>query len=122
MHCSYHNGPLHVLCNEGQLHQAFLNILLNSVQAIEGSGIIDLTTSATPKKVRIVIRDNGKGISPENLNKITDPFFTTKEPGQGTGLGLSIVQTIIHEHKGKVDFESVEGEGTSVTITLPLKN
>jgi len=113
---------LHVSCNEGQLHQAFLNILLNSVQAIEGSGIIDLTTIATPKKVRIVIRDNGKGISPENLNKITDPFFTTKEPGQGTGLGLSIVQTIIHEHKGKVDFESVEGEGTSVTITLPLKN
>lgn len=122
LHCSYHDGPLHVLCNEGQLHQAFLNILLNSVQAIEGSGIIDLTTLATPKKVRIVIRDNGKGISPENLNKITDPFFTTKEPGQGTGLGLSIVQTIIHEHKGKVDFESVEGEGTSVTITLPLKN
>lgn len=122
MHCSYHDGPLHVLCNEGQLHQAFLNILLNAVQAIEGSGIIDIATSAAPKKVRIVIRDNGKGISPENLNKITDPFFTTKEPGQGTGLGLSIVQTIIHEHKGKVDFESVEGEGTSVTITLPLKN
>ncbi|MDY0253107.1 MAG: ATP-binding protein [Tenuifilaceae bacterium] len=120
--CNYYDGPLNVLCNEAQLHQVFLNILLNSIQAIDQRGDINISTTATAKKVRVVINDSGKGISPDDLNRITDPFFTTKDPGQGIGLGLSIALSIIRDHKGKIDFESVEGEGTTATITLPLKS
>lgn len=120
--CNYYDNALNVKCNEGQLHQVFLNILLNSIQAIEGSGDIEISTSATSKKVKVTVKDNGCGISPENIDHLTDPFFTTKEPGQGTGLGLAIVSSILRDHNGRIEFSSVDGEGTEVTVTLPLKN
>jgi signal transduction histidine kinase len=66
------------------------------------------------------ISDTGEGIRKEHLEKITDPFFTTKEPGKGTGLGLSIAYSIIQEHKGILEFESEYGKGTMAKITLPL--
>jgi PAS domain S-box-containing protein len=109
-----------VFCNEGQLHQAILNILTNAIQAIDNNGSIEIRTKKIRNKVNIYITDNGYGISKENLKKITDPFFTTKEPGKGTGLGLSITATIIKEHGGTLEFESEEGKGTSVLVSLPI--
>ena len=100
----------------------FLNVLLNAVQAINTRGLIEINATIKSKRVKIYSKDDGCGINTNNLDKITDPFFTTREPGQGTGLGLSIVASIIRDHKGKIDFKSVEGEGTTVVITLPISN
>lgn len=114
---------LHLLnCNEGKLHQTILNILSNAVQAIYDKGIINIKTSIYKQKIIIQISDTGCGISDENMSKIFDPFFTTKEAGEGTGLGLSISQNILEEHNGTIEFKSSLGHGTTVKITLPLKN
>ncbi len=106
--------------NVGELHQAIINILNNSIQSIEAEGKISITTEKKHKDLIIEISDTGCGISKENLPKITDPFFTSKDPGKGVGLGLSIAYTIIQEHKGKLDFKSESGKGTRVKITFPL--
>lgn len=108
-----------IYCNEGQLQQAFLNIFANAIYAIEGKGKIVVRTDIDENSAQISIVDNGCGISKENLTKITDPFFTTKPPGQGTGLGLSITYSIISEHGGSLEFSSEKGEGTTVKIVLP---
>jgi signal transduction histidine kinase len=107
-------------CNEGRMHQAILNILSNAVQSIKDKGTIRIKTLLDNNMLKIVITDTGCGISEENINKITDPFFTTKEPGEGTGLGLAITQSIINEHGGSLEFTSAVGQGTSVLISLPL--
>lgn len=107
--------------NVGKLHQSFINILSNASQAISEKGIIGIKTFIHKGSAIIEISDNGSGISEENLVKITDPFFTTKEPGKGTGLGLSITYSIIQEHGGKLEYESTKGEGTLARIALPLK-
>lgn len=108
--------------NSGQLHQAFINVLLNAMQAIDNEGTITITTYSRKDEAMIEIRDTGYGIDPENLTKITDPFFTTKDPGEGTGLGLSITYNIIKNHKGSIAFESEPNRGTVVTVLLPMKN
>ncbi|MEM9328886.1 MAG: ATP-binding protein [Bacteroidota bacterium] len=105
--------------NEGKLHQAFLNLLANAQQAIEVEGTIIITTLAAEKLVSVSIKDSGVGITEENLNKIGDPFFTTKPPGTGTGLGLSITYSIIEEHKGLIEVNSEVNEGTEFVVTLP---
>ena len=71
------------------------------------------------QNILIQITDTGSGISKENIKKITDPFFTTKAPGEGTGLGMSIAYHIIKEHKGSIKYKSKEGEGTTVTVSFP---
>lgn len=73
-------------------------------------------------KLTITVSDTGCGINPENLNRVTDPFFTTKDPGKGTGLGLAITQNIIEEHKGSIEFWSEVGVGTKVFVYLPMKS
>jgi PAS domain S-box-containing protein len=105
--------------NEGKLHQAFLNILLNSCQAIQDTGIISLKTEASEHDLFISISDTGCGIKPDDLPRIFDPFFTTKAPGYGTGLGLSITYRIIREHRGEIEYRSLPGEGTTALIKLP---
>jgi signal transduction histidine kinase len=119
----YSKRDVVVIGNEGRLHQAFLNILINAEQAIETKGEISIKTEliASENKVKVVISDNGCGIKQEILPRINEPFFTTKEPGKGTGLGLSIVYNIIKEHKGSINYLSEEGKGTSVIISLPSK-
>lgn len=107
--------------NEGKLHQVMLNILSNAQQAIETKGTIHISTTIINNKIILQIEDNGQGISEENLARIMDPFFTTKDPGQGTGLGLSIAYNVIKEHKGELSFSSELGKGTKVIISLPLK-
>ncbi|NVK51599.1 MAG: GHKL domain-containing protein [Flavobacteriaceae bacterium] len=107
--------------NVGKLHQVFINILTNSIQAIENTGTITINTTVNTENVIVEITDTGKGIHKEYLTKIMDPFFTTKEPGEGTGLGLSICYSIIKDHQGKIEFESELNKGTKTKIILPLK-
>jgi signal transduction histidine kinase len=103
------------------MHQAFLNILANAVQAIKDEGKIKIKTSIVGDNLQISIKDSGCGISDENLARIFDPFFTTKEPGKGTGLGLSITYNIINEHNGKIHCHSNLNEGAEFIIALPIK-
>ncbi len=107
--------------NEGQLHQVLLNIINNSIQAINpNNGQIDITTKVENKNIQLEISDNGKGIPKDILNNVFDPFFTTKSPGEGTGLGLSISYNIIKEHNGTIKIDSHKGKWTKVEIYLPL--
>lgn len=108
--------------NNRNLHQVFINLLMNSIQSINGGGAIGIITKLTDnnEKLNIKIKDNGEGIAPENLKYIFDPFFTTKSPGQGTGLGLYLVYNIIKEHKGEIRINSVLHGGTEVFVELPV--
>ncbi len=114
-----------ILCYPGKLNQVFLNIINNAIQATKGNlnrkekGEIKIVTSEEPELVKIVISDNGIGMTDEVKLKIFEPFFTTKKVGEGTGLGLSIVYRIIENHEGKIDVDSTINEGTIFTITLP---
>jgi len=116
-----------VVCDAHRLQQAFLNLLLNAEQALEKvSGPRHLFVSSEAGQsaqgavVRVLIRDTGCGIPREDLSRIFDPFFTTKDTGEGTGLGLSIAYAIIKEHGGTIELSSERGQGTSVTVTLPI--
>jgi len=112
-----------VLADAHQIQQVLLNIVNNARQAIEGhqpGGRIKIITEACDPNVRIVIQDNGPGISEENLRRIFDPFFTTKEVGKGTGLGLSLCYGIIKEHGGSIMPVSRPGEGATFIIELPV--
>lgn len=109
-----------VLGNNGKLHQAFLNIITNSIQAIEKEGIIKIKVELEDENIVIDFTDSGHGIKPEHLNKITEPFFSTKDPGKGTGLGLSITYSIINEHGGSLKYSSEWGKGTTARVTLPM--
>ncbi len=108
-------------CMPGKINQVFMNLLANAEQAIEGEGNVWITTHHEGSEAVIHIRDDGKGISPENQAKIFDPFYTTKAVGKGTGLGLSIVQGIIKQHGGSISVHSDVGQGTMFTIRLPIK-
>ena len=108
-------------CFPNKLNQVFMNLLINGSQAIEGKGTISISTKQVDDEAVIRIADTGKGISPENLEKIFDPGFTTKGVGIGTGLGLAISYTIIEDHKGSIKAESELGRGTTFTIRLPVE-
>ena len=116
----YTDRPYTLICNEGKIHQAILNILSNAEHSISDKGSIIIATHVEKSKLIITITDNGCGISQENLPRITDPFFTTKDPGKGTGLGLSITYNILQEYNGTLNFESQLGIGTKVVVTLPV--
>ena len=112
-----------VYFNVGKLTQVFTNLLINAGQAIEATGkqgVITVHTYLQGKQVIVDITDTGCGISEENLEKLFNPFFTTKPEGQGTGLGLSITYGIIQEHGGSIEVTSKEGEGSRFIITLPV--
>lgn len=109
-----------ISANESTLHQVFLNILTNAIQAIENEGVISIKTKADKESVTVCISDNGKGMKEENLSHIFDPFYTTKDPGKGTGLGLSIVQRIIKEHNASINCKSRLNHGTEFIINLPV--
>jgi len=111
-----------IQCSPSQINQVFLNIITNAAQAIETQGEIAITTRLhDANHVAIRISDTGCGIPEENLSKIRDPFFTTKEVGTGTGLGLSIVDEIIRSHHGELLVESEVGKGSAFTVVLPIK-
>ncbi len=101
-----------------KLKIAFLNIIVNAIEAMTLNGTITLTSSKLKDKCLITIADNGKGISKDHLKQIFQPFFSTRR--NGTGLGLATVQNIILSHKGTIHLESEENNGTTFFITLPL--
>jgi signal transduction histidine kinase len=106
--------------DKNQLQQVFLNLLLNSAEAIPETGTITISTSASKDRIEVTINDTGCGIKDEDMDKIFDPFYTTKPVGKGTGLGLSVSYGIIQQHSGDIKCESKEGIGTTFTILLPL--
>lgn len=105
----------------GQLNQVFINILLNAAHAIVGKGAITVRTWAEAETVHVSVTDTGHGIKDQNLNRIYDPFFTTKEVGQGTGLGLSISYSIVKSHEGDLKVTSKPGVGATFEVILPIK-
>jgi two-component system NtrC family sensor kinase len=104
--------------DRGQLHQVFLNILVNAIAAVDDGGEISITTwDLTPDRVAAAIQDNGHGMSEETQKQIFEPFFTTKK-GYGTGLGLPITYGIIKKLGGDIQVQSQEGQGTTFTVYL----
>lgn len=103
-----------------RINQVFLNLFLNSIEAMDSGGELSVTVNyeATTKIMKITVKDTGKGIDPDELGNIFDPYFTTKQ--SGTGLGLAIVHRIIESHNGEIKVESTPGKGTSVIIALPI--
>ena len=103
-----------------RLNQVLLNIIKNSIEARDKNkkSYIKIYTKTTNRKIKIYIEDNGIGINKENIKKIGDPFFTTKQ--NGTGLGVLLSKEIINAHNGNIEYKSKEGEGTIVVITLPI--
>jgi len=106
--------------DEKWLEQAFLNFLLNSVEAMPTGGTIEISVRNKDNNfLEIIFSDTGTGISPENQKKIFDPFFTTKE--EGVGLGLSLVFQIIQDHNGTIKLDSKVGKGTKITVSFPIR-
>lgn len=105
-----------------KLEQVFLNLLLNAFDAVAGQpdGRIDINRKVVDRFVEIRVEDNGSGIAPADLPRISEPFFTTKQTGDGLGLGLAISRTIVQEFGGDIGFADREGGGTIVTVRLPL--
>ncbi len=108
--------------DERRIKQVFLNLIMNSVQAITTKGAITITSRLAGEQILIEIEDNGPGIPKDIQDKIFDPFFSTKEPGQGTGLGLSVSYGIVREHNGEIKVSSTTGTGSVFTVTLPVSN
>jgi len=113
--------------SKNQIVQVFVNLLVNSAQALRvrsGNGgsppQIRLSSETENRRLLVKVWDNGMGVSPKDLSKVFDPFFTTRDVGNGIGLGLSICHTIIMNHQGKITIDSREGEWTEVTFDLPL--
>ncbi|HMK33898.1 MAG TPA: ATP-binding protein [Desulfomonilaceae bacterium] len=111
-----------IIADGEKLKQVFMNLLMNARHAIAGKGVISIRTEpgAADNHVRITISDTGCGIPGEFIGKIFDPFFTTKPVGEGTGLGLSVSYGIIQDHNGTIEVESVPGEGSTFTVSLPV--
>ena len=105
-----------------QLRLAFINVLTNAIQAMNGQGNLWLTTEEQDEVITIRIRDNGPGIPKQHLGKVFDPFYTTKGQGEGSGLGLTVAQRLIKKFGGEIRMESPpEGQGTTCVITLPAE-
>ena len=103
-----------------ELSQAFVKIITNAVQALNGEGTLTISTTTDEENIHVSIEDNGVGMSRTHLSKIFDPFFTTKRQGEGAGLGLTIARRIIQKHGGQIQVESEEGVGTTCRISFPL--
>jgi signal transduction histidine kinase len=113
-------GNTRVLALPDQLRQALKNLVTNAVQAMKGTGTLTLTTALSDHTVTATIVDSGPGISKQHLSRIFDPFFTTKGQGEGSGLGLTVARRLLRKFGGDVRIESLEGQGTTCIVTLPI--
>jgi len=111
-----------LVCSQSEINQCLLHVLKNAMDAVTHRGAITINTSHDTKKDRIIIRiaDNGTGMSEEVLNQALNIFFTTKPVGSGQGVGLSVTERILKRHNGAINITSNEGEGTTVTMTIPV--
>jgi two-component system NtrC family sensor kinase len=109
-------------CDQGQIQQLFLILLVNAAEAMPHGGTVVVTTAESPadKALILRVRDTGVGIGPEDLARIFEPFFTTKEDRHRTGLGLAIARSIVENHGGTISVTSVPGEGSEFAIKLPI--
>ncbi len=117
----FDSGLPAIAVDADQIRQVFLNLINNAGDAIEGPGQITIATRHDEATVRITITDTGKGMDSEEIKKIFDPFYTTKEVGKGTGLGLSVSIGIIESMGGTIDVQSLPGAGSAFTVVLPKK-
>jgi signal transduction histidine kinase len=107
--------------NAAQLIRALYNIVANAVQAVEsGAGGVRVSAASDDGHLAVAVEDNGCGMSEETLARIFEPYFTTRRSGQGTGLGMSIAKRIVDEHGGAITVRSAVGQGTTVTVRIPL--
>jgi signal transduction histidine kinase len=104
-----------------QFQQVLINLLSNSVDALESGGRIQVSTKFQDGSIALAVTDSGCGISQTDLTRIFDPFFTTKEFGKGTGLGLTVTSNIVRAHGGTIDVQTKPHQGTSFTIHLPVE-
>ncbi len=125
---------IQTIMDQGQLEQMVMNLVLNGRDAMEDGGVLTITTQTTSldseddlvkaagsdRFWRLRVIDEGAGMPPEICDQIFDPFFTTKAVGKGTGLGLSVVDTVLGEYGGRAHVHSVEGEGTTIEVLLPV--
>lgn len=110
-----------VECIISQINQVVMNLLVNAAHAIDDFGTICIRTRQDGDSVTIEVEDSGHGIPQDTINRIFEPFYTTKPIGKGTGLGLSLSFNIIEKHRGHIDVESTQGKGTCFRITLPVQ-
>lgn len=115
----YGEVPL-VECHQSEINQVLMNLLINAGQAIENRGSIIIATGAENGEAWISIADTGCGIAPEALQRIFEPFYTTKPIGRGTGLGLAITYSIIAKHHGRIEVSSQPGAGSAFRVVLPV--
>jgi signal transduction histidine kinase len=117
---SYKTPEINITCDSKMLRQAFINIITNSCEAVDENGALTVQVTLNGRgDVDIIIADTGNGISPEDINRIFDPFYTTKP--MGMGLGLAISKKIIEDHDGRITVESDLSKGTTFKISLPMK-
>ena len=108
-------------CDPGQIEQVLLALMINAIDAMPRGGNLWLRTLQREQSEEIFeVRDDGSGIPPEILERIFEPFLTTKESGKGVGLGLAVSHNIIQRHHGRIDVQSEVGKGTTFTVSLPL--
>ncbi len=118
--CELDSKLPHSLMDNRRIQQVLVNLIMNGLHAVEAGGSITISTRSQNKSILITIEDDGPGIDTNILDKIFDPFFSTKEPGQGTGLGLSVSYGIVREHNGEIRVQSKPGHGSRFTIVLPI--
>ncbi|AZL68143.1 MULTISPECIES: hybrid sensor histidine kinase/response regulator [Pseudomonas] len=111
--------PCYIEADLNQFETALVNLVVNARDAMQGQGTITLTLEATDDQVTIAVTDDGHGIAAADLERIFDPFYTTKEVGKGTGLGLSQVYGFVHQSGGAISVQSTPGQGTTFTVSLP---
>lgn len=107
-----------IFCESNQIKQVLLNIMNNGIEAMPNGGILDIWVTTVEKDLQIHVKDSGVGIPADIIPRLGEPFYSLKE--KGTGLGLMICFNIVHEHGGHITFDSEEGQGTLVTIQLPI--
>jgi PAS domain S-box-containing protein len=108
-----------VWARDSGVRSVCMNLMMNAVQAMAAGGTLTVTTEAAGDGVRMIVQDTGPGIPEDHLDRIWDPFFTTKPVGKGTGLGLSITHRIVHRHGGTIRVENQRGHGARFIIELP---
>jgi two-component system NtrC family sensor kinase len=116
----YRKGLPDVVVDPDQLRQVLLNIINNAGDAINGSGAITISTSSNTNHVLVTVTDTGHGMTSDQVKKVFDPFYTTKEIGKGTGLGLSVSLGIVKSMGGSIDVQSIPEVGSSFTVSFPI--